>query len=139
MTTSTYTPQVIDHAQNPRNVGRSPDADGVGQVGDPSCGDFATMSIKVSQDRVVQAKFLVRGCGAAIATCSVATELVRGKTLSEARAITDQVILDALGGLPPAKVHCSLLAAAALHEAITDYVAHRRVNLRDWRSMYQQT
>ena len=134
----TYTAEVVDHAQNPRNVGQVPNADGTGQVGDPSCGDFATMTIKVYKDRIVQAKFLVRGCGAAIAMCSVATEIVRGKTLSEAKAITNQDILDALGGLPPAKVHCSLLAAEALHEAISDYLDRPTVDLRDWRSMYRQ-
>lgn len=137
-TALTYTPQVVDHAQHPRNVGQVPDADGIGQMGDRNCGDFAVMTIKVREGRIISCKFLVRGCGAAIATCSITTEMAQGKTLAEAMAMTDQNVLDALGGLPPAKEHCSNLAAGALHEAISDYWKRNRANLRDWRSMYQR-
>jgi nitrogen fixation NifU-like protein len=132
-----YTSQVIDHAQNPRNIGYIEDADGTGQFGDPDCGDFAIMTIEVHGDRIRQCKYLVRGCGAAIATCSIASEMVVGKTLGKAMEIDDQAVLDALGGLPEAKVHCSNLAACALQNAITDYQKRQKTNLRNWRAMYQ--
>ena len=137
--TTAYTAQVMDHARSPRNVGHLPDADGTGKMGDPSCGDFAIVTIKVRNGQITQCKFLVRGCGAAIATCSMITEMAQGKTLAQAMAITDQDVLAALGGLPPAKEHCSNLAAGALHQAISDYWERHRADLRDWRSMYQRS
>lgn len=134
----TYSPQVIEHAQHPRHVGYIEDADGIGRCGDPNCGDFAIMTIKVRDERIVDCRFLVRGCSAAIATCSMATELVRGKTLYEARQINDETILRALGGLPPAKLHCSNLAATALQEAISNYYQRQRRDLHNWRALYQR-
>ena len=134
--TVSYTPQVLDHAQNPRNVGQIPDADGTGQSGDPRCGDFAVMTIRVRNGRIAQCKFLVQGCGAAIATCSVTTELASDKTIAEAQLLSDERVAEALGGLPPHKMHCSNLAASALHAAITSYLDRQKISLRDWRSLY---
>lgn len=133
-----YSDLVREHALNPRNVGYLEDADGVGKSGDPRCGDFAVMTIRVRNEQIVSCKFLVRGCGAAIATCSIATEMATGKTICEAQQITDERILEALGGLPPQKVHCSNLAATALQEALVDYRAHRRVDLHNWRALYHR-
>jgi len=106
---------------HPKNVGEIPDADGVGTVGNPVCGDLMTIYIKVKDNRIVDIKFKTFGCGAAIATSSMTTELAKGKTLEEAMKITRADVADALGGLPPIKMHCSNLAADALHEAIKNY------------------
>ncbi|MCX6643235.1 MAG: Fe-S cluster assembly scaffold protein NifU [Candidatus Bathyarchaeota archaeon] len=116
-----YSEKVLDHFKNPRNVGEIKDADGVGSVGNPVCGDMMTMYIKVKDDKIEDVKFKTYGCGAAIATSSMTTELAKGKTLEEAEHITRQSVADALDGLPPVKMHCSNLAADALHEAIKDY------------------
>ena len=116
-----YTEKVMDHFQNPRNVGEIPDASGVGTVGNAACGDIMKIYIKVEDDRIVDAKFKTFGCGAAIATSSMCTEMVRGKTIDEALAITREQVADELGGLPPVKMHCSNLAADALHAAIKEY------------------
>jgi len=116
-----YSDKVLDHFKNPRNVGEIKDADGVGTVGNPVCGDMMTMYIKVKDDRIADIKFKTYGCGAAIATSSMTTELAKGKTVDEALEITRQSVADALEGLPPVKMHCSNLAADALHEAIKDY------------------
>jgi len=118
-----YTEKVMDHFSNPRNVGEIPEADGVGQVGNPVCGDIMKISIKVEGGRIADIKFKTFGCGAAIATSSMVTEMVKGKTLEEALAVTNRQVADALGGLPPAKLHCSNLAADALHAAIENYQA----------------
>ena len=107
---------------NPRNVGEIPDADGVGTVGNPVCGDLMTVYIKVKDNRLEDVKFKTFGCGAAIATSSMITELAKGKTIEEALKITRGDVADSLGGLPPIKMHCSNLAADALHAAIEDYV-----------------
>ena len=120
-----YSNKVIEHFRNPRNVGEIPDADGVGTVGNPVCGDLMTIYIKVKDDRIVDLKFKTFGCGAAIATSSMTTELARGKTLDEALKITRSDVADNLGGLPPIKMHCSNLAADALHAAINDYLKKR--------------
>jgi nitrogen fixation NifU-like protein len=120
-----YSEKVIEHFRNPRNVGEIPDADGVGTVGNPVCGDLMTIYIKVKDDRIVDLKFKTFGCGAAIATSSMTTELARGKTLDEALKITRSDVADNLGGLPPIKMHCSNLAADALHAAIKDYLKKR--------------
>ena len=116
-----YTEQVMDHFMNPRNMGEMEDASGVGTVGNAKCGDIMRIYIKVEGDVITDVKFKTFGCGAAIATSSKATELVKGKTLDEALQITNQMVMDALGGLPPVKVHCSVLAEEALHAAIQDY------------------
>ena len=116
-----YSTKVMDHFQNPRNVGEIDEADGVGEVGNPVCGDIMKLYIKVRDDRIVDAKFKTFGCGAAIATSSMVTELVRGRTLEEAEQISRDTVAEALDGLPPIKMHCSNLAADALHKAIEDY------------------
>jgi len=116
-----YSEKVLDHFRNPRNVGEIEDADGVGTVGNPVCGDMMSVYIKVEDDKIEDIKFRTFGCGAAIATTSMTTELAKGKTLDEAMEITRQDVADELGGLPPVKMHCSNLAADALHEAIEDY------------------
>ncbi len=116
-----YNEKVMDHFQNPRNVGEMDKPSGVGEVGNMKCGDIMKVFIKVKDDVIDDIKFLTFGCGAAIASSSVLTEIVKGKTLEEAEAITNQHVADELGGLPPAKLHCSNLAADALQNAIKDY------------------
>lgn len=116
-----YTEKVMEHFKNPRNVGEIPDADGVGTVGNPVCGDLMTIYIKVKDNRLTDIKFKTFGCGSAIATSSMITELAKGKPLEEAMRITRANVADSLGGLPPVKMHCSNLAADALHAAIEDY------------------
>ena len=116
-----YTDKVMDHFQNPRNVGELSDANGVGEVGNAVCGDIMKIYLKVEGDRISDVKFKTFGCGAAIATSSMVTEMVKGKTLDEALAITNQAVAEALDGLPPQKMHCSNLAADAMHKAIEDY------------------
>ena len=116
-----YSEKVLDHFKHPRNVGELEDADAEGTVGNPVCGDMMTMYIKVKDDRIEDVKFKTFGCGAAIATSSMTTELAKGKTLDEAMEISRQDVAEALEGLPPVKMHCSNLAADALHEAIKSY------------------
>jgi nitrogen fixation protein NifU and related proteins len=116
-----YTDKVMEHFKNPRNMGEISNADGVGTVGNPICGDLMTMYIKVKDNHIEDIKFKTYGCGAAIATSSMTTELAKGKTLEEAMKITRASVADSLGGLPKVKMHCSNLAADALHEAIEDY------------------
>jgi nitrogen fixation NifU-like protein len=116
-----YTEKVMEHFKNPRNVGEIPDADGVGTVGNPVCGDLMTIYIKVKDNRLADIKFKTFGCGSAIATSSMITELAKGKTLEEGLKITRANVADELGGLPAIKMHCSNLAADALHAAIEDY------------------
>jgi len=116
-----YNEKVMDHFSNPRNVGEIPDADGVGTVGNPVCGDIMRMYIKVKDNIIEDIKFKTFGCGAAIATSSMVTEMVKGKSIDEALKINNKQVAEALGGLPPVKMHCSNLAADALHEAINDY------------------
>jgi len=116
-----YSEKVMDHFKNPRNVGEIENADGVGTVGNPTCGDLMTMYIKVKDEKIEDIKFKTFGCGAAIATSSMATEMAKGKTIEEAMNISRAEVAKNLGGLPPIKMHCSNLAADALHEAIKDY------------------
>jgi nitrogen fixation NifU-like protein len=116
-----YSEKVMDHFKNPRNVGEIENADGVGTVGNPTCGDLMTMYIKVKDEKIEDIKFKTFGCGAAIATSSMATEMAKGKTIKEAMNISRAEVAKNLGGLPPIKMHCSNLAADALHEAIKDY------------------
>ena len=116
-----YSEKVMDHFANPRNVGEIPDASGSGTVGNAKCGDIMKMDIKVENGMIVDVKFKTFGCGAAIATSSMATEMVKGKTLDEALALTNKAVAEALDGLPPVKMHCSVLAEEAIHAAIKDY------------------
>ena len=116
-----YSEKVLEHFKNPRNVGELENPDGEGTVGNPVCGDMMTIYIKVEDDRINDIKFKTFGCGAAIATTSMTTELAKGKTLDEALTITREQVAEALGGLPPVKMHCSNLAADALHDAVKDY------------------
>ena len=116
-----YSDKVMDHFENPRNVGNMENPDGVGKMGNPVCGDVMEISIKVKDNIIEDARFKTFGCCAAIATSSMVTELVKGETLEEAEKISKQAVADALDGLPPAKMHCSNLAADALHGAILDY------------------
>jgi len=117
-----YSAKVMEHFRNPRNMGEIPDADGVGVVGNPICGDMMTIYIKVKDDTLVDIKFKTFGCGAAIATSSMITELAKGKTLEEGLKLTRKDVADSLDGLPPIKMHCSNLAADGLHAAIEDYL-----------------
>lgn len=116
-----YSEKVIDHFSNPRNVGEIEEPDGVGEVGNPVCGDMMKITIKVEDDRISDVKFKTFGCGAAIATSSMVTEMVKGTTVEEALDISNKKVAEALDGLPPQKMHCSNLAADALHKAIDDY------------------
>ncbi len=116
-----YNEIIMDHFENPRNVGDMTDADGVGTVGNPKCGDVMTLYIKIEDNRISDIKFKTFGCGAAIASSSFTTELVKGKTIEEVLKFTRTDIADGLGGLPPVKVHCSVLALDALRVAIEDY------------------
>jgi len=116
-----YSDIVVEHFTNPRNVGSIPDADGVGSVTNSVCGDMIKIFIKVKDNRIEDVKFQTFGCGAAIATSSMITEMVKGKTLEEARKITNEAVAEALGGLPPVKMHCSNIAADAMHGALDDY------------------
>jgi len=119
----TYTEKVMEHFKNPRNLGQMKDADGVGEVGNPNCGDIMTVYIKVKDNRIADISFQTFGCVAAVATSSMVTELAKGKTLDEAMKLTRADVAESLGGLPPIKMHCSNLAADALHAAIQDYRA----------------
>ena len=116
-----YSDKVWDHFSNPRNVGEIADADGVGEVGNATCGDIMKIYLKIDHDVITDVKFKTFGCGAAIATSSRATEMVMGKTVDEALQITNEMVTESLGGLPPVKLHCSVLAEEALHAAIADY------------------
>ena len=116
-----YSAKVMDHFSNPRNVGEIKDADGVGEVGNPVCGDMMTFYIKVNDNVLEDVKFKTFGCGAAIAVSSMVSEMAKGKTLEEALKITNASVADELGGLPSQKMHCSNLGASALHKAIEDY------------------
>ena len=126
-----YSAKVMEHFQNPRNVGEIENPDGVGEIGNPVCGDIMKLYIKVKDNRVVEAKFKTFGCGAAIATSSMITELVKNKTLEEAEKISKQTVAEALDGLPVNKMHCSNLAADALHKAIEDYKNRKSIKHSD--------
>ena len=117
-----YSEKVMDHFQNPRNVGKMEDADGVGEVGNARCGDIMKMYIKVDDNGVItDVKFNTFGCGSAIATSSMATEMIKGKTIDEALELSNKAVVEALDGLPPAKIHCSVLAEEAVKAAVKDY------------------
>ena len=116
-----YSEKVMDHFSNPRNVGEIENASGTGTVGNAKCGDIMKMDIQVENGVIVDVKFKTFGCGAAIATSSMATEMVKGKTIEEALQLTNKAVAEALDGLPPVKMHCSMLAEQAIHAAIEDY------------------
>jgi len=120
-----YSDKVMDHFKNPRNVGVIENADGYGKVGNPTCGDIMEMYIKVEDNKIADAKFRTFGCGAAIATSSMATELIKGKSIEDALTLTNKSVVEALSGLPPIKVHCSVLAEDAIKSAIDDYLKKR--------------
>lgn len=124
-----YSEKVMDHFKNPRNVGEIEDASGVGTVGNAKCGDIMRMYLDIKDDVIEDAKFKTFGCGAAVATSSMATELIKGKTINEAMNITNKAVMEALDGLPPVKVHCSLLAEEAIHAALWDYSQKSGVNI----------
>lgn len=116
-----YSEKVMDHFLHPRNIGEIPDASGVGNVGNPVCGDIMRLYIKVDNEKIIDVKFKTFGCGAAISTSSMVTEMVKGRTIAEAMEITNKAVAEALGGLPAVKMHCSVLAEEALKSAIEDY------------------
>ena len=116
-----YSEKVMEHFQNPRNVGEIENADGVGQVGNPRCGDIMKMYLKIEDGIIKDVKFKTFGCGSAIASSSMATELIKGKTIEEAMKITNKAVAEALDGLPPVKMHCSVLAEQAIKAALLDY------------------
>ena len=117
-----YSTKVMEHFASPHNVGEIPDADGIGKVGNPVCGDIMNMYIKVKDNVITDVKFKTFGCGAAIATSSMATDLIKGRTIEEALALTNDAVAEALGGLPKVKMHCSVLAEQAVRGAIDDYL-----------------
>ena len=122
-----YSEKVMDHFMNPRNVGEIADASGIGQVGNAKCGDIMRIYLKIEDGIVQDAKFKTFGCGAAVATSSMATELVKGKSVQDALTVTNKAVMEALDGLPPAKVHCSCLAEEALHAALWDYAEKNHI------------
>lgn len=122
---SLYSKKVMEHFQHPRNVGEIKNPDGVGHVGNPVCGDIMELYIKVKNNKIIDAKFKTFGCGAAIATSSMVTEMVKGKTIEEALKISNKTVAEALDGLPPIKMHCSVLAEEALKAAIKDYLTKK--------------
>ena len=123
-----YSEKVMEHFANPHNVGEMKDADGVGEVGNPKCGDIMRMYIKVEDDVITDVKFMTFGCGAAIATSSMATDLVKGKRIEDALKLTNKAVMEALDGLPPVKVHCSVLAEQAITAAVSDYYRRRGID-----------
>ena len=121
MAAGPYSEKVMDHFMNPRNVGEIDGADGVGEVGNPACGDMMRLYLKIHEGKVVDAKFRTFGCGAAIASSSMLTEMIKGKTVDEAREITNHAVAEALDGLPAVKIHCSVMAEQAVKSALDDY------------------
>ncbi len=128
-----YSEKVMDHFNNPRNVGEIPDANGVGEVGNPKCGDIMKIYLKIENDVIVDAKFKTFGCGSAIASSSMATELIKGKHIDEAWVLTNKAVAEALDGLPPVKMHCSVLAEEAIHKAINNYRETAGLELWDYK------
>ena len=124
-----YSEKVMDHFANPRNVGEIENADGIGEVGNSKCGDIMKIYLKIDGNVITDVKFKTFGCGAAIATSSMATELVKGKTIHEALEVTNKAVMDALDGLPPVKIHCSLLAEEAIHAALWDYAEKNGIKI----------
>lgn len=127
-----YTEKVMDHFKNPRNVGEVADANGIGEVGNAKCGDIMRVYLKVEENIIKDVSFMTFGCGSAIASSSMATELIKGKTLEEAWELTNKAVAEALDGLPPVKMHCSVLAEEAIHKAINDYRKNSGLSLDGW-------
>ena len=123
-----YSEKVMDHFSNPRNVGEIENADGIGEVGNAKCGDIMTMYLKIDDGVITDVKFKTFGCGAAIATSSIATEMVKGKTIEEALKLTNKAVVEALDGLPPVKLHCSVLAEQAMKSALSDYYRRQGID-----------
>lgn len=123
-----YSDLVMEHFTNPRNVGEMPDADGIGEIGNAKCGDIMKMYIKVKDGRITDIKFKTYGCGSAIATSSIATEMIKGKTIEQALKLSNKAVVEALGGLPPHKVHCSVLAEQSIKAAIADYYRRQGID-----------
>ena len=123
-----YSEKVMDHFANPRNIGEIEDADGIGEVGNAKCGDIMKMYLKIDNGVITDVKFKTFGCGAAIATSSIATEMIKGKPLTEALQLTNKAVVEALDGLPPAKIHCSVLAEQAIKSAISDYYTRQGID-----------
>ena len=123
-----YSEKVLDHFSNPRNVGELPDADGIGEVGNAKCGDIMKMYIKVNNGIITDVKFKTCGCGAAVATSSIATEMIKGKSIDEALQLTNKAVVEALDGLPAVKVHCSVLAEQAIKAALSDYYRRQGID-----------
>ncbi len=123
-----YSEKVMDHFANPRNVGEIENADGIGEVGNPKCGDIMKMYLKIDKGVITDVKFKTFGCGAAIATSSMATELIKGKTIEDALKVTNRAVMEALDGLPPVKVHCSVLAEQAVKAALSDYYTKKGID-----------
>ena len=127
-----YSDKVMDHFRNPRNVGEMENPSGVGEVGNPKCGDIMRVYLKVEDDIIKDAKFMTFGCGSAIASSSMATELIKGKTVDEAWELTNKAVAEALDVLPPVKMHCSVLAEEAIHKAINDYRAKNGLEVQEF-------
>jgi len=127
-----YSAKVMDHFSNPRNVGELADANGVGEVGNAKCGDIMKIYLKIDHDIIIDVKFKTFGCGAAVATSSMATELIKGKSVREALQLTNKAVVEALDGLPPVKIHCSVLAEEAVRAAISDYLVKQGENPEDY-------
>lgn len=125
-----YSEKVMDHFRNPRNVGIIEDANGIGEVGNAKCGDIMRVYLKIEDNKILDAKFETFGCGSAIASSSMATDLIKGKTIEEAWELTNKAVAEALDGLPPVKMHCSVLAEEAIHKAINDY--RKKEGLEAW-------
>ncbi|MBP0965218.1 MAG: Fe-S cluster assembly scaffold protein NifU [Oscillospiraceae bacterium] len=123
-----YSEKVMDHFSNPRNVGEIENADGIGEVGNAKCGDIMKMYLKIDDGVITDVKFKTFGCGAAIATSSIATEMVKGKTIDEALKLTNKAVVEALDGLPPVKLHCSVLAEQAMKSALSDYYRRQGID-----------
>lgn len=123
-----YSDMVMEHFTNPRNVGEIPDADGIGEIGNAKCGDIMKMYIKVKDGRIADVKFKTFGCGSAIATSSIATEMIMGKTIEEALLLSNKAVVEALGGLPAHKIHCSVLAEQSIKAAIADYYTRQGID-----------
>ena len=124
-----YSEKVMEHFRNPRNVGEIEDADGIGEVGNPRCGDIMKMYLKIKDGVIVDVKFKTFGCGSAIASSSMATEMIKGKTIDEAMKVTNKAVAEALDGLPPVKMHCSVLAEQAIKAALLDYSKRYNVHI----------
>ena len=123
-----YTQTVMDHFMHPRNVGEIADADGVGEVGNAKCGDIMKMYLKIKDNRIEDVKFETFGCGSAIASSSIATEMIKGRSINEALALSNRAVVEALDGLPPAKLHCSVLAEQAVKAALSDYYTRQGID-----------